>query len=119
MLAQCLAYIDRYGHPDPDNPPKIVGHECAIELINQNIKPVRVKPRPLNPLESASMSQRTTYMKAAEQLVNSWSGWGSPILLIPYLDRIEAFMKKHGDQWEVAARDPVNNAEMRALYRYR
>jgi len=71
MLAQCLAYIDRYGHPDPDNPPKIVGHECAIELINQNIKPVRVKPRPLNPLESASMSQRTTYMKAAEKLVNS------------------------------------------------
>ena len=37
VRAQCLAWLDRYGHPDPHNPPRIEGHECRIELLDHNI----------------------------------------------------------------------------------
>ena len=57
VRAQCYSWLDRYGHPDPDNPPRIKGHECPIELLDSNIKPIRTKIKSTNVLEGANMYQ--------------------------------------------------------------
>jgi hypothetical protein len=53
--AQILANIDKFGHPNPDQPPNIKGFEFRIALEEWAV-PFRTKPRRLSILERMSLA---------------------------------------------------------------
>ena len=95
--AQILANIDVFVQSDPDNPKMITGAELTIDLLEPKLDGSRCpKPRHLSSLKHASLHWRCTKMVQTKKLVHSKSGWNHPLMMVPNLDKITAFMQTHG-----------------------
>jgi hypothetical protein len=114
--AQLYANIDRFGHPDPSNPPRIKGVKFDIS-IEEGATPVHSKPRRMPILERMCLVARVYLMMSNKMIQKSSSNWTSPVNLVPYPERINAFLTQY--QGEAVARlsDPTLRSTVAALYR--
>ena len=116
IRAQILANIDKYGHPDPNKPPNIKDFVFKISLVDGAV-PFRTKPRRLSILERMSLAARVAIMLENGQISPSRSAWSSPIKLVPFPERINAFLSEHQDNAQGKLSDPTLRATVAVLYR--
>jgi hypothetical protein len=96
--AQCLANIHVWGVNDVENPPRIKGAIMKIELKDPTLPPVNIRRKRPTWLEHAFLRAKTGVMQRVGQLEESKSAWCSPVLLVPYPDRIQAFITQWGEE---------------------
>lgn len=114
--AHLYTHLDRFGHPDIYNPPKVRGYE--YEIILTDTKPIKVKARRMSVLEVEWLKIKAKYMADIGQLRRCRStAWSNPVMLVPYDDRIDTFVKKHSPNHLAAMRDPQHLTEVLALFR--
>jgi hypothetical protein len=89
-----FANIDRFDHPDPKNPPKIKGVEFEIKLA-EGTQPIVSKLRRMSILERMCLAARVALMLNNQMIRPSRSHWSSPVNLVPYPERINAFLEEH------------------------
>ena len=116
IRAQILANIDKFGHPNPNKPPNIKDFVFNISLADGAV-PFRTKPRRLSILERMSLAARVAIMLENGQISPSRSAWSSPIKLVPFPERINAFLSEHQDNAQGKLSDPTLRATVAVLYR--
>ena len=116
MLARCIAYMNAIIHPDPDNPRMLKDYETSIETLDE--KPIIAKPRRYSEIQRAFMKAKARIGKREGKVEDAKpGGWASALVLVPYHDRIEKFMKKWGEHALEAMWDPRNEEEVATFYR--
>jgi len=118
IMAQCLANIDRYAHPDPNNPAKAKASVFHINLKNPLDPPCFRRSKRLAPPAYWSLRCRIDYMVLRKEIALSTSSWNSPPMMVPQSDKIQQFIAKHGDNAPIAMTLPQNAADVRVLYRF-
>jgi len=97
LRAQALANLDCYGYPDPDNPPTIPGYMMPLKL-EDNI-PIFSGPQKLTLLETAFLKARINeFLRTGKVRASDSSMYNSPVMLVPYPERIKAFMVEHKEK---------------------
>ena len=96
FMAQCLANIGRYAHPDLTNPPRAKGREYEINLTDTN--PCDARMRRYSQVESAFLHHRIKQLVSRQMVGLSKSAYNSPPLCVPNIAAISSFMSKHGIQ---------------------
>jgi hypothetical protein len=114
--AQLYANIDRFGHPDPSNPPRIKGVKFEIKLEEGAI-PIHSKPRRMPILERMCLAARVYLMMSNKMIQRSSSNWTSPVNLVPYPERINAFLEQYKGEAGAKLSDPTLRSTVAALYR--
>jgi len=114
-LAQALAYMDAIYHPDPDRPERALGFITSITTTDDI--PVRAGARKYNDVQKAFMTHKTRILLREGKVEVAKGAYASALVLVPYHDRIEAFMKKWGDEAQDAMWDIANEAEVSTFYR--
>jgi hypothetical protein len=100
IRAQAYANLSSWGKKVKRNAPYAKDTVAHIELINPRMKPINIPPRPMDELQTASIYWRCHGMANEGKFVEgSKSEWNHPLLLVPYPDRISAYMKRLGDKW--------------------
>jgi len=117
IMAQALANLHIWGHADPLSPPFIDGPEVRIRLIDPACQPVNIKPRRMDPYESAAAHWRCQLMLRQGRIEPSSSEWNHPLLMVPYPERIVAFNAKHGARAVPELMNPANAEEVKNLFR--
>lgn len=116
VRAHLFTHLDRFGHPDVFNPPKVRGYE--YEILLTDTKPIKVKARRMSLLEVEWLKIKAKHMANIGQLRRCRStAWSNPMMLVPYDDRIDTFVKKHSPNHLEAMRDPQQLTEVLALFR--
>ena len=118
IMAQCLANIDRYAHPDPNNPAKAKASVFHINLKNPLDPPCFRRSKRLAPPAYWSLRCRIDYMILRKEIALSTSSWNSPPMMVPQPDKIQQFIAKHGDNAPIAMTLPQNASDVRVLYRF-
>jgi len=118
IMAQCLANIDRYAHPDPNDPAKAKASVFHINLKNPLDPPCFRRSKRLAPPAYWSLRCRIDYMVLRKEIALSTSSWNSPPMMVPQADKIQQFIAKHGDNAPIALTLPQNAPEVRVLYRF-
>jgi hypothetical protein len=116
VRAQILANIDKFGHPNPNKPPNIKGFMFKISLVD-GAEPFRTKPRRLSILERMSLAARIAIMLENGQISESRSEWCSPIKLVPFPERINAFLEEHKECAQEKLSDVMLRSTVAVLYR--
>jgi len=98
FLAQCLANIDRFGHPNPTDPAKAKGSVFKNELEDDRLPPCSRKGKKLATATYWSLRRRIEHMLSRGEIVPSKSNWNSPPMMVAQPDKIQKFMSKHGDK---------------------
>ena len=110
------ANIDRFGYPDTKNPPKIKGVEFEIKLT-EGTQPIVSKLRRMSILERMCLAARVALMLTNQMIRPSCSHWSSPVNLVPYSDRINAFLEEHKGEAGARLNDPLLHSTVAALVR--
>jgi len=118
ILAQCLANVDRYAHPDPNNPAKAKASIFHINLKNPLDPPCFRRSKRLAPPAYWSLRCRIDYMILRKEIELSTSSWNSPPMMVPQPDKIQQFLTKHGDNAPIAMTLKENAPDVRVLYRF-
>ena len=96
FMAQCLANIGRYAHPDLTNPPRAKGREYEINLTDDT--PCDARMRRYSQVESAFLHHRIKQLVGRQMVGLSKSSYNNPPLCVPNIAAITSFMSKHGMQ---------------------
>jgi hypothetical protein len=113
--AQALANLDVFGAPDPDNPPRVKGHQIRIETVDE--RPCRARPRRYNLIQQGFLEAKTNIMVRQHKLRDTQSAWSHGLVLVPYHDRIQRFLEKHGENSTEELFKEENEAEVATFYR--
>jgi hypothetical protein len=113
--AQALANLDIFGAPDPDNPPRVKGHQIRIETEDE--RPCRARPRRFNLIQQACLEAKTNIMVRQHKLKDTQSAWSHGLVLVPYHDRIQRFLEKHGESSTEQLFNVEHEAEVSTFYR--
>lgn len=92
--AQLFANIDAFCHVDEMHPPCTKGYTASIRL-KEGVTPATCRLTRKIPLARACLYQRTTDMLEMGRLERSKSPWNHATNLIPYPERIKAFLTKY------------------------
>jgi hypothetical protein len=115
LIAQVLAHLTAYFHPDPDNPPTVKGFVAEIETTDEI--PVQARARKLADIQKAYLKAMTKRLIKQGKLEESTGEYSSGLVLVPYHDRIKIFMDKWGDAAQAEMWKPEHEAEVGAFYR--
>ena len=96
LRAQALANLDVYFFPDPDR--QELAKDVLAEIHTVDERPFKCKPRKLSAVQQAFLTHKTNVMLRTGKLEHSKSSWCHGLVLVPYTDRIDAFMNKHGEK---------------------
>jgi transposase InsO family protein len=118
LLAQCIANIDRFGHPNPMSPAKAEGNTFSIDLIDKRLPPCFRRSKKLAYPMYWSLRRRVEYMLERGEIKESISSWNSPPNMIPQPEKIQEFMTKHKDKATERMAQPEYAEEVRVLYRF-
>jgi len=113
--AQCIANIDAFGSPDPDNPPRVKDYLVRVETTDE--VPVRARPRRFTMIEQAFLEAKTNIMVRQHKLRDSHSDWSHGLVLVPYNDRIQKFLAEHGESAHVDMFKPEFENVVSTFYR--
>ena len=117
LKAQAIANLDCYGYPDPDKPPTIPGYSMPLKL-KDNV-PVYTGPQRYAIIESAFLKARVHEFTTSGKIEEAEeSMYNSPVKLVPYPDRIKAFMQKHGEKAMDEMFKPENYKVVGTFYRF-
>ena len=94
--ATCLANLDT--HFPPKAGQTGTANDVDAEIITVDDRPFKCRPRKLSEVMQAFLTQKTDKMLRSGKLEHSSSNWCHGLVLVPYPDRIEKFMIKHGDK---------------------
>ena len=114
--AQLYANVDRFGHPDPSNPPRIKDVEFHIRL-EEGAAPFQNKPRRMSILERMCLAARVFLMLENKMIQRSESCWSSPVNLIPFPERINKFLEQYKGEATARLNDPTLRDVVATLYR--
>jgi hypothetical protein len=114
--AQALANIDVYFFADPDNQDFAKGIQAPIHTVDD--KPFKCKPRKLSVVQQAFLMHKTNIMLRYGKLEHSSSNWCHGLVLVPYDDRIQSFMDKHGEKAMEEMFKPEHEAEVSVFFRF-
>jgi hypothetical protein len=117
-LAQCLAHIDRFGHPNPNQPAKAKADIFTINLVDKLLPPCFRKSKRLANMAYWSLRRRVEYMLLRGEIRESNSPWNSPPMMVPQADKIQSFMTKHGEKAMDRLAMSEYAEEVRVLYRF-
>ena len=93
-MAQAIANITAYFHPDPDNPPTVKGYAAEIETLDDIL--VQARAWKLADIQKAYLKAMTKRLIKQGKLDESTGKYSSGLVLVPYHDRIKKFMDKWG-----------------------
>ena len=102
--------------PDENNPMLIKGYEMRI-LTTTEEPQVCKRQQSFTHQQKAFLSVKTPRLIKNKIVEDSESPYRSPILLVEYIDRIRAFMSKHGDNATKAMQDPACADMIAGFYR--
>ena len=114
-LAQALAYLKAIYHKNPDKPQRAKGFKTSITTTDDI--PVRAGARKYNDIQKAFMTHKTRRLIKEGKAEQAKGAYASALVLVPYHDRIEAFMKRWGDKAQAAMWDVANEDEVATFYR--
>jgi hypothetical protein len=114
-LAQALAYLKAIYHKDPDRPQRAKGFKTSITTTDDI--PVRAGARKYNDIQKAFMTHKARRLIREGKAEQAKGAYASALVLVPYHNRIEAFMKRWGDKAQAAMWDVANEEEVATFYR--
>jgi hypothetical protein len=115
LIAQAIVNISSYYRPDPDNPPTVKGFLAEIETTDDI--PIRARARKFADIQKAYLKAMTKTLIRQGKLEVSTGEYASGLVLVPYHERIRAFMDKWEDQAQAEMWKEVNEAEVATFYR--
>jgi hypothetical protein len=115
LLAQLVSVPNAIFHPDPENPKLAKDEICYIEVTDN--KPIIARPRRFTWVQKAFLTAKTSIMIRQKKLEVSTGDFASALVLVPYEDRIKAFLDKWGDLAEEEAKKPENFAVVATWFR--
>ena len=95
LRAQALANPHIYFFPDPDE--VAMAKDVVAEVVTTSERPFKCRPRKYSVVQQAFLTAKTNIMLHMKQLEDANSEWCHGLVLVAYEERIQAFMKKHGD----------------------
>lgn len=113
--AVALANLDCHFPPKPDQTG--TAHDVDAEIITVDDRPFKCRPRKLSEVMQAFLTQKTNRMLRSGKLEHSTSSWCHGLVLVPYPDRIDKFMQKHGDRAMTAMFEPEHEEEVAKFFR--
>ena len=96
LRAQALAHLDVFFFPDPSEVK--MAKDVIAEVETTDNKPFKCKSRKLSVVQQAFLQAKTNIMMRMGQLEDAKSDWCHGLVLVPYEERINAFMERHGDK---------------------
>ena len=120
VMAQCLANLSRYYQVDDDNPELVPDHQFRIHTTTE-VPIVNKRAQRLGYMERIFMGVKQSEMLAHKQLQKSESDYRSPMMLVPYNDRMKEFIAENVDNPQDAldvAKSPWNRKRIAAFYRF-
>ena len=115
LVAQAIANITAYIHPDPDNPPTVKGYLPEIETIDDI--PIQARARKFADIQKAYLRAMTKRLIRQRKLEESRGEYSSRLELLPYHDRIKKFMDKWGAAAQTEMWKEEHKAEVGDFYR--
>ena len=115
LIAQALARITSFFHPDPDNPPRVKGFVAEIETSDD--VPIRAKARKFADVQKAYLRAMSRKLLTQGKWEVSTGEYASGLVLVPYHDRIKKFMDQWGDQAATEMWKEEHQAEVSTFYR--
>lgn len=113
--ATCLANLDAHFPPRPGQTD--TAKDVDAEIITVDDRPFKCRPRKLSVVMQAFLTQKTDKMLRSGKLEHSSSSWCHGLVLVPYPDRIEKFMAKHGDKAMSEMFDKKHEEEVSKFFR--
>jgi RNase H-like domain found in reverse transcriptase/Integrase zinc binding domain/Reverse transcriptase (RNA-dependent DNA polymerase) len=120
VIAQCLANLSRYYQVDEENPELVPDHLFRIRTTTE-LPIVNKRSQRLGYMERIFMGVKQSEMLAHKQLQKSESDYRSPMMLVPYHDRMKEFIAEFADNPQDAldvAKSPQNRKKIAAFYRF-
>ena len=114
-IAQALAFMPAYFLPGR-KVQHMRNHEFTIETHDKRV--IRVPNRRLSPLMQAFCAVKFPDMMEKGFIEHSTSEYRNPMHLVPYQERIKAFLEKHLDDATAKMADPAHAKEVMAFYRF-
>jgi len=115
FIAQALANMDRFGHPDKWNQPRVKGHEFTIELTDD--QPYMARYQKFDAWQARFLYLKMRQMEAEGRVERSTSPWNSRLSLVMYYDRVTKFQEEHKDNAVNALHDEQYAEEVMTFYR--
>ena len=115
LVAQAIANMTAYFHPDPDNPPTVKGFIAEIETVDDI--PIQARARKMADIQKAYLKAMTKRLIRQGKLEESTGEYSSGLVLVPYHDRIKKFMDKWGDAAQTEMWKTEHEAEVGTFYR--
>ena len=115
MRAAALANLDSIFPPKPDQTD--TAKDVDAEIITVDDRPFKCRPRKLSEVMQAFLTQKTDKMLRSGKLEHSTSAWCHGLVLVPYPERIEKFMKTHGDTAMSEMLEKKHEAEVSKFFR--
>eukprot|EP01034_Spumella_vulgaris_P028194 gene28194-35010_t len=115
--AQLLANLDCFAHPDKWNQPKIKGRSFTIDLREDDKEPAVARYQRFDQWQTRFLQLKVQRMIDEKRMERSDSEWNARLSLVPYTDRIQKFVLKHGDKVLEALFDDANTDEVLTFFR--
>ena len=115
LLAQAIANIDIYFFPDPKEITLAKGVVAEIRTTDE--KPFKCRTRKLSVVQQAFLQAKTNIMLRMKQLEETTSDWCHGLVLVAYEDRINKFVKKHGEKAMELMFEPEYEEEVATFFR--
>ena len=116
LRAQALANIDVYFFPDPEK--QDFAKDVSAEIHTVDERAFKCKPRKLSVVQQAFLHHKTNIMMRFGKLEHSNSNWCHGLVLVPYEERINAFMERLGDKAIEELFKPEHEAEVSIFFRF-
>jgi exodeoxyribonuclease III len=115
VRAQAVANPHIYFHPDPDH--VAMAKDVVAEVVTTGEKPFKCRPRKFAVVQQAFLKAKTSIMLRMKQLEDTNSEWCHGLVLVAYDERIQAFMKKHGEEAMTKMFEPEHETEVATFFR--
>jgi exodeoxyribonuclease III len=113
--AQAMANPHIYFFPNPEE--VSMAKDVLAEVVTTNEKPFKCRPRKYSVHQQAFLKAKTNIMLRMQQLEDANSEWCHGLVLVAYDERIQAFMKKHGDLAMEKMFETEHEAEVATFFR--
>ena len=115
LRAEYLANLDCIFPPKPDQTG--TAKDVDAEIITVDERPFKCRSRKFSEVMQAFLMQKTDKMLRSGKLEHSTSSWCHGLVLVPYPERIDKFMKTHGDRAMSAMFEKAHEEEVAKFFR--
>jgi exodeoxyribonuclease III len=115
LRAQAVANLDIFFFPDPEKVD--LAKDIEAEIITTDNRPCKCRSRKLSVVQQAFLQAKTNVMLKMKQLEHSSSDWCHGLVLVPYEERMNKFMKEHGDEAMEKMFLPEHELEVATFFR--